>query len=273
MDSAESSSLSSTRLCNGLSELCARRINQINFPATHNSMSSAEDSWSFPNHSFNIKSQLDAGIRGLNLDTHLWNEQAYLCHSFCSLGALPLVEGLRIIEEFLSEYPNELIVITFQSGISAELTMQAFEESSLDKRLYHHELGSEWPVLKDLLDANKQVIAFSSNDTANLNGYLPQWTHWIDNPYAAEEIDDFSCVEDRGDPSTASLFNVNHFITAPLANIDNSREANQYDILREHVQRCWEETGRFPNQILVDFYAEGALFEVSKEINLAFSEE
>lgn len=255
--------------CNGLDELCSKRVDQVLFPATHNSMSSAEDEWSVPNHSFNITTQLEDGIRGLNLDTHLWNEEAYLCHSYCDLGNMKLVDGFSQIEEFLTQNPRNVLIITFQSAISAEDTMMAFEESNLGSRLYHHELGTEWPTLETLIAQETQVIAFSSNDGGALDGYHEQWVHWIDNPYSAESIDDFSCAIDRGNPETASLFNVNHFITAPLASKENSQLANQYDVLSEHVTRCWTETGRFPNQILVDFYDQGALLELANEINLS----
>ena len=91
----------SVQRCNGYERLCNRRLNEIAVPATHNSMSSEQDEWIAPNHLYNISQQLQDGIRGLNLDTYLWEEEAYLCHGFCELGAQPLVEGLQEIKYFL----------------------------------------------------------------------------------------------------------------------------------------------------------------------------
>ena len=254
--------------CNGFDELCSKQVDQVLFPATHNSMSSAEDEWLIPNQNFNIKSQLEDGIRGLNLDTHQWNNEVYLCHTLCDFGNMKLVDGFSLIEEFLIENPRNVIMITFQAGISAEDTLTAFEEANLSQRLYHHELGTEWQTLESLIEQERQVIAFSSNGGGIIDGYHEQWTHWIDNPYSAVSINDFSCGVERGDPATATLFNVNHFITAPLASENNSRTANQYDILYSHIIECWEETGRFPNQVLVDFYDQGLLLDIANEINL-----
>lgn len=254
--------------CNGLDELCSKQVDQVLFPATHNSMSSAEDEWLFPNQNFNIKSQLEDGIRGLNLDTYLWEEEAYLCHSYCDLGKMTLVEGFSMIEEFLTENPRNVIIITFQSALSAENTMAAFEDSKLAQRLYHYELGEEWPTLESLIEQEKQVIAFSSGEGGTIDGYLEQWVHWVDNPYSARAIEDFSCEIDRGDTETATLFNVNHFITAPLASEEDSQTANQYDVLKDHLYDCWEQTDRFPNQLLVDFYDQGPVLEIAREINL-----
>jgi len=57
--------------CNGHAELCDRTIDQIAFPATHNSMSAArEPGWYLPNQRFGIARQLDDGIRVLLIDTH-----------------------------------------------------------------------------------------------------------------------------------------------------------------------------------------------------------
>jgi len=57
--------------CNGYRQLCDKRIDQVTFPATHNSMSAAaEAGWFVPNQRYGITRQLDDGIRGLLIDTH-----------------------------------------------------------------------------------------------------------------------------------------------------------------------------------------------------------
>ena len=88
--------------CNGFEILCDRRLNQVTFAATHNSMSSAQEEWIPPNHLYAIPKQLQDGIRGLNLDTYLWLDEAYLCHGFCELGATPLRDTLEEIKFFLT---------------------------------------------------------------------------------------------------------------------------------------------------------------------------
>lgn len=56
--------------CNGYQELCAKRLDEITFPSTHNSNAAAEESFFFPNQRYGIIRQLDDGIRGLLIDTH-----------------------------------------------------------------------------------------------------------------------------------------------------------------------------------------------------------
>jgi len=57
--------------CNGSSELCDRRLDDVVFPGTHNSMGAGDISrWMFPNQEKGIVRQLNDGIRALLIDTH-----------------------------------------------------------------------------------------------------------------------------------------------------------------------------------------------------------
>jgi hypothetical protein len=57
--------------CNGYPELCDRRLNEVVFPATHNSMSAADiPTWLFPNQEKSIPVQLQDGIRAFLIDVH-----------------------------------------------------------------------------------------------------------------------------------------------------------------------------------------------------------
>jgi hypothetical protein len=57
--------------CNGSRRLCERRINEVVFPGTHNSMSAADEpGWVFANQRRSIEDQLENGIRLFLLDPH-----------------------------------------------------------------------------------------------------------------------------------------------------------------------------------------------------------
>jgi hypothetical protein len=60
-----------TATCNGHEELCAKRLNEVTLPASHNAMSSsAEEGWYSAAHTLSIRDQLRAGVRGLLIDAH-----------------------------------------------------------------------------------------------------------------------------------------------------------------------------------------------------------
>jgi hypothetical protein len=57
--------------CNGSADLCDRRLNDVTFPGTHNSMSAADSpGWLFTNQRHDIAQQLEDGIRVLLIDPH-----------------------------------------------------------------------------------------------------------------------------------------------------------------------------------------------------------
>lgn len=57
--------------CNGYAQLCGRRLNQVVFAGTHNSMSAADSpGWLIANQDRAISQQLDDGIRLFKISTH-----------------------------------------------------------------------------------------------------------------------------------------------------------------------------------------------------------
>jgi hypothetical protein len=57
--------------CNGLPQLCNRRLNEVLFPGTHNAMAAADVAgWSIPNQRRSVGRQLSDGIRLSLLDPH-----------------------------------------------------------------------------------------------------------------------------------------------------------------------------------------------------------
>src|SRR5215213_4432573 len=62
--------------CNGLAELCDRRVDQVTFAGTHNSMAAGKEGWYAPDQQNGIPAQLRAGIRALLIDTQYWETDA-----------------------------------------------------------------------------------------------------------------------------------------------------------------------------------------------------
>ena len=57
--------------CDGLASLCAKRLDQVVFPGTHNSYAASDQpGWHFATQRYGIERQLDDGIRALLLDVH-----------------------------------------------------------------------------------------------------------------------------------------------------------------------------------------------------------
>ena len=200
------------------------------------------------------------------MDVYDIGGELMLCHGYCDLGSQPLIEGLQEIDAFLTAQPNEVFLITFQSSVEATQMEHAFSESGLLSHVYAHSPGEPWPTLRTLIELNAQVVVFTSQGGGGMDWYHAQWDWWFDNPYSATSAAEFSCAVDRG-VLTNDLFNVNHFLTDPIGMQVFAEEVNVNPILIDHVLRCQEETGRLPNQVLVDFASIGDLISVVDELN------
>ena len=56
--------------CNGFASLCDRRLDQVTFAGTHNSMSASADDFFFARQTGGIGAQLGRGVRAFLLDLH-----------------------------------------------------------------------------------------------------------------------------------------------------------------------------------------------------------
>jgi hypothetical protein len=288
-------------VCNGHEELCDRPINEVAVAATHNGMSITEYKWIWPSHDGSITNQLNAGIRGLLIDSHYWDDKAWieahleelppaqqvavqdlldeielgkedgtwLCHMMCSLGATDLAETLTEIRRFLDSHPNEVLVIIIEDIVSTEETTQAFEESGLDKLVYTYQDGSDWPTLREMIESNQRVLVMAENEGSPPDWYLHAWDYTEETPYLFSELADFddtSCQPNRGD-TDKPFFLMNHWITRASPSRVDASVLNDYDYLLSRAQKCAEERGQIPNLVGINFYLNGDVFEVVDELN------
>lgn len=252
------------RACNGHAELCDRRLDEVALPATHNSMSNAEDGWYVPNQALNLEAQLDDGVRGFLLDTHEVEGELYLCHSYCELGSVPLADALGIYADFMQTHPDEVLVFILQDSITAEQTAGAFEAAGLVDQTWAWD-GGALPTLGEMIDAGQRLVVSAEVSGPPPDWYMHAWDLFWDNPYDYTSADEFSCELNRGDAANP-LFLLNHWL-GPLPSEEAAAEVNTAAVLGAHAERCAQEAGRLPTLVAVDHYELGDLFEVVHALN------
>ena len=254
--------------CNGHVELCSKRLNEVAFAATHNSMSNADAQWWAPNQQHGLSQQMADGVRGMLLDSYDVDGELRLCHGFCELGSQLLSDGLGEIHTFLEDNPHEVMILFFQDGVGSEGMSKAFRTSGLAALAYTHRVGESFPTLGEMIEAGTRVLLASESDGPPPEWYHDGWALFFDTPYSFKGIEDFSCTRYRGDDASP-LFLLNHWISDPsgLPSSVAADEANSYPVLTERALRCAEEQGQIPNLIAVDFYASGDLMAVVNSLN------
>lgn len=283
--------------CNGMKQLCERRLDQVVLPGTHNAMSALDYGFSLPNQTLTIPEQLDGGVRAMLLDTHYGRLQpdgevrtdddgtvtegvrgTYLCHVLCEIGALPLAPTLRQISRWLRENPNEVLVIENEDYISANDFVAAMERSGLLDHVYR---GSRapWAKLKRMIRTDHRVVMLSDNEAKGdppwyrptYEGLLQETPYSFNPPSKLTDPANWpeSCAPNRGG-TDGSLFLMNHWSpSTPPAEPDyeTSAEVNARSVLLGRAETCAQLRGRYPNIVAVDQFTAGGLIPAVRKLN------
>jgi hypothetical protein len=292
--------LAPDRACNGHVELCARPYDEVVHATTHNAMSSPDVVVFWPEHDHDLRRQLDSGVRALMIDTHYWTplvsgaqlaspelelpppladqlaglvadrregrRGTYLCHSHCSLGAKPLVDGLRQVGRFLADNPDEVVTLIVQDAITRRATVEAFERAELVPLLHAQDPDEPWPTLGQLVDRGTRLVVF-----AEVQGGSPPWYHRAfehiqDTPYLARSPEELGCEAHRGPPD-APLFLMNHWVQRLTPDRAVAAEVNRHDVIVDRARRCEAERGQLPSFVAVNFSNIGDLVAAVEALN------
>lgn len=300
---------------NGSTELGERRLDQVVFPTTHNSMGSGDlSNWMLPNQSAGIKSQLEDGIRAFMIDIHygvpagdyvksqISGEAAamakyeaevgrealeaamrirdrltgketgerdlYMCHGFCELGSLKLVPVLGEVRDFLVANPGEVLVFVLQDEeIAAQDIVQCFEKSGLIDFVYRGPARPPWPTLREMVTTDQRVVVLTENLSEGIDWCHPAFEVLQETPYTFHDPSEFSNRPNRG-KAGGSLLLMNHWIeSTPMPKPSNAGIVNAREVLLKRIRAFQRERGGVPNLVAVDFYREGDLIAVVRELN------
>ena len=257
--------------CNGHRELCARSYDTVRTITTHNAMSNAADGWAGPNQSLDVPAQLEAGVRGLMLDTYRAGDlndfglvqvagvdpdTAYLCHVVCAIGKQPLVEGLTEIHEFLDREPGAVITLIIESYLDHDLTAAAFAASGLTPYAYVHP-GGAWPTLGEMINAGDRLVVMQDKSVDPEYPWLMNvWDHSFETHFSAAVPADFSCNHLRGSPDN-DLFILNHFLTDVFGSPALAAQVNTNPFLLDRADECEAFQNTAATFVTVDFFEIG----------------
>lgn len=151
--------------CNGLDGICDLKVNEVLFAATHNSYASSDTQFIFfSNHFKNIKLQLEAGYRGINVDVCNCGDLVF-CHNTCAVARDPK-KDFETIVNFLDENESEILLVTMEAknnafgGSGSVLVEDVYSilsdvDGLLDYLYIHPDPSVPWPTLRELRDSGK----------------------------------------------------------------------------------------------------------------------
>ncbi len=182
----------SPRRCNGMIELCDRRVGEVAFATAHNAMSSPADKFRGPNQGKPMSWQLDHGIRGFQIDAYLGVPVGTRVHT--SLTG-PLTAAQQDMSPTLLAVGRKL-----NAQLGRELDAKDLQQVTPGVYLCHTfcELGyvtmaDELRVVRQFLDANpNEVLQFVIQDYVPPEQLLAEFT--------AAGLDDELAASVQGQP-------------------------------------------------------------------------
>jgi len=272
-------------VCNGHPELCDRSYGSVVFVGTHDSYAIADNDVA-ANQDQTVTQQLNDGIRLLQSQAHNENGVIKLCHTSCFLfdgGTLQAYLGT--VKTWLDANPNEvlsLLIVNIDNLPPSEFDA-VFKAVGLDAVSFVPSSSplpaSSWPTLGSMIDSNKRLVTFLSNQADPSVPYLiDEFTNVWETAFNVIDVNAFDCSVNRtkGDTST-QMFLINHFLDKlflgnPVPdkdNLDRTNSASGFGSVGAHVDSCRSAHGRTPNFILVDYYehGNGGVFQAAASIN------
>ena len=173
----------------------------VSFLTAHNAYASMAHGYRYAQQRLSLKDQLNAGVRGLMLDTHLDSSgRVILCHRnetvnryFCGVKEpMLLAEALAIIKNFLENNPTEIITIFLENYvITRNVIDEPFIHAGLQSLIlspseWNPTENNGWPTIGWMQKQNKRLVIFDSLGETSLA--YNQWREVIENQWGALSI-------------------------------------------------------------------------------------
>jgi hypothetical protein len=264
----ESNSNETVLKCNGFSELCNKRLDEVTTLMTHNSFNNQQHQFLFPNQCYSISRQLNDGVRGLMLDVYSSRKGPVIYHGYPFLGKESLLSVMYEIRTFLLANPNEVITIIFENSSTHQEILQVMDTLGLRDMIYLH-CGS-WPTLKEMIQSNKRLVLMVENQKDTLpEGLLYAWQETFDSHYSFKSVSKMDCSINRGGAGLKEFYLLNHWLTNKfgLGRKWKAKTTNSWTVLSERVKMFSQEQQRRINFLGVDFYNIGDAMGIVDSLN------
>ncbi|KAL7274731.1 hypothetical protein RUND412_002356 [Rhizina undulata] len=285
--------------CNNFPSLCDKSYADIVHLGAHNSpfVRNSDNGYSLAGNQFyNVKTQLDAGVRLIQGQVHDANGEIRLCHTKCELfdGGL-LVDYLKDVKSWLDAHPSDVVTILLVNAANFPATKlkAVFDEATLSDLAFVPSAPltpKTWPTLRTLIDAKKRLVSFISTtaDEKAVPFLLDEFSYIFETPFEVFDAKKFVCTGDR--PSSVSgqdklkeavdtrLGFMNRFLGDLLIEgtevympkvdyVATLNSDNGDGNLKTGIETCEGEWGRKGGFAMVDFFDQGPAIKVVDAAN------
>jgi hypothetical protein len=246
------------------------------------------------NQDFPVLTQLNDGIRMLQMQVHYVNQSLWLCHSSCDLlNSGSFLDFLETVAGWVRTHPYD--VLTLLIGNAGYIGVNNFtgplEDSGLKPYIYTPPKNplppSEWPSFGNMILNSQRVVVFMDYQ-ANMTDVpwiLDEFTYMWETPFDPTDRN-FPCDIQRppnlqeSDAKT-HMYIANHNLNTNITLLGNTIQVPTVPLLNETnavegfgslglaAETCAARWDHPPTWLNVDFYnvGNGSVFEVAAKMN------
>ena len=239
-----------------------RRINEIAFPATHNSYNYSPR-FEKSNVFEEMPTQFEKGIRAVEIDIHrkpkyglfgsISGYDTSVFHGQDSKG----INGCRLahyvlaeITEFLEDNPNEIVFLKFETTAPSNRLDQEIEEADLDDHIYNYDpVNNPYPTKQEIIESGRRCVITRHIDGSDYGTSLDR--HTFGGGHTSR-----SDATPQSSPSNKKYFSVEHYGITSTFGYGDSDDAKYFQDpsrLGTFVDEVWKLNGKKPWRVIVDF--------------------
>jgi hypothetical protein len=194
-------------------------------------------------------------------------DDVYLCHVFCELGAVRMVDEMRTLRRFLDRHPDDVVVMVIEDHVSPERIATVLRDAGLTTKLLPIADAAALPTLGETLASGHPLQVSLENGDGGptlpnaFSSMLQETPFTFRRPRALEASS--SCNSNRG-TAGAPILQFNHWVTP--AEPFTARRVNS-SVLRTRLDQCRVARGRGPTLVAVDFAEQGDVLDVVRRLN------
>ncbi|KAF1826469.1 PLC-like phosphodiesterase [Dissoconium aciculare CBS 342.82] len=276
--------------CSGRPEFCDRKYSNVSLIGAHDSGFVGPILDPRVNQELNVKAQLDAGIRWLEIQVHVLNGVLSLCHTSClELYAGSLAKYLSDVKTWLDSHPNDVVSMILANADRSNVTQYdaVFNATGLKKYAFIPETSpqplslDQWPTYRSLIAAGTRAVVFMDYraDEPKVPYILDEFKYYSETPYDTTDPNFAQCTIDRAATTgvSNSMYIMNHFLDTNVAGTgilipDNVRDfqtnnATGNGSIGAQADLCVSLYNRPPNVVFVDFFNRGDVFRAQDNLN------
>lgn len=204
--------------CNGHPALCDRSWSNITHIGAHDS--AFVGVMPFENQNVDVGTQLDAGIRFLQVQTRRDHfGQLAVCHTHCVMENAGLLSAyLTTVREWLDTHPKEVVTLLLTNNDLLNMTAYdaAYNVSGMHKYVYQPPqnvtlasiLPENWPTLGQLIANETRLITFMDygSDHHQFPYILPEFSFFWETPFDVTELSAFASCDINRPPSLLNAY-------------------------------------------------------------------